>query len=83
MDAFFEQLFSSENYSQNTSFQLYDIAWSPAHPAVFVCGDGQANIDLLKVFQILSQFLILVSNFAKLWKKLFLHGTSTLTPRCQ
>lgn len=31
---------------ENNQDYLYDIAWSPAHPAVFVCGDGQANIDL-------------------------------------
>jgi len=31
---------------ENNQDYLYDIAWSPAHPAVFVCGDGQANVDL-------------------------------------
>ena len=31
---------------ENNQDYLYDIAWSPADPALFACGDGQANVDL-------------------------------------
>lgn len=34
---------------ENNQDYLYDIAWSPAHPALFACGDGQANVDLWNI----------------------------------
>lgn len=34
---------------ENNQEYIYDISWSPSHPGVFCCGDGEGNLDLWNI----------------------------------
>lgn len=43
------QVIPSIHTFENNQEYLYDIEWSPAHPALFACGDGHGNLDLWNI----------------------------------